>query len=129
MTLTKWRCVGGMLFVALVFLVCTSDVKSTVVGNSKNKNGSDGTTVKRFTGILSGPGNAGDSPFPKATYIDFVCDPRNINWKIQVVPNGKNRTKVMGHPRVCDHIEVVMYYYNPKLDGYDGTAISIRKID
>jgi len=95
-------------------------------------------TIKRFTGILSGSGPVYQAPgaalSPTATWVDFICDPLSLNWKIQVVHLGRFLpTYYINGPRICDHVEILMLYYNPQISmpnigPVDGTAIYIKKI-
>jgi hypothetical protein len=99
------------------------------------------TTIKRFTGILSGSGPVTQSPgqplSPTAEWVDFICDPLSLNWRIQVVHLGPFLpTYYLNGPRICDHVEILMLYYNPEIPApgnpgiglVDGTAIYIMKI-
>lgn len=95
-------------------------------------------TIKRFTGILSGSGPVYQSPgqalSQTATWVDFICDPLSLNWKIQVIHIGRSGpTLYLNNPRICDHVEILMLYYNPQISfpeigPVDGTAIYIKKI-
>jgi hypothetical protein len=110
----------------MAYLVCLTGADSAVVTDPNRK-------FKRFTGILSGPGSPGS--VPQGPYIDFICDPRTVNWKIGLIRRGNAETRLIGDPRICDHVEVMMEYYSPPQffgppinDYLDGTAIWIRKI-
>ncbi len=66
---------------------------------------------------------------PSADWVEFICDPRSVNWKIRVRP----QTAYLRQPRICDHVEILMFYYNPQISFpetglVDGTAIYIKKI-
>src|SRR5581483_940055 len=95
-------------------------------------------TIKRFTGLLSNSGPVSQSPgqplSPTAKWVDFICDPLSLNWKIQVLHLGPHLpTYYLNDPHICDHVEILMFYYNPQksfpgIGAVDGTAIYIMKI-
>ena len=95
-------------------------------------------TVKRFTGLLSGSGPVAQSPgqslSPTADWVDFICDPKALNWKIRVDHSAKGpHTQYIHNPRICDHVEIMMFYYDPRQSfpesgSVDGTAIYIKRI-
>ena len=96
------------------------------------------TTIKRFTGLLSGSGPVYQAPGARlsrdADWVDFICDPRSLNWKIRVEHRGARLlTRYLSDPHICDHVEIMMFYYNPQISFpetglVDGTAIYIKKI-
>src|SRR5436309_1836379 len=120
-----------LLFVGFALLFWTTSASAAVVT-------SQSVTVKRFTGLLSGTGVVPTPPFaflslPTVDYITFICDPLSLNWKIRVSHDPFTPTILLPDangvlPYVCAHVEILMYYYNPQVAGFDGTAITIQKI-
>lgn len=103
-------------------------------------------TVKRFTGLLSNSGyytnhdgigtpngqQPGQLLSTKADWIDFICDPLSLNWKIKIQLNDPH-TAYLNKPKICDHVEVMMFYYSPKqtyveCGAVDGKAIYVKRI-
>src|SRR5438132_1447769 len=77
-------------------------------------------TVKRFTGLLSGSGPTYQSPgatlSPTADWVDFICDPLSLHWKIRVIHTGPfSPTFYINDPHICDHVEILMVYYTPQI--------------
>lgn len=117
----------------VAFLIPTSSAKAEVVSANT-------VTLKRFTGLLSGSGPVSQSPgqalSPKAHWVDFICDPKDKYWKIGLLQQFNFpwlSTLYIDGPRICDHVEIIMFYYNPQQSfpatgPVDGLAISIRKI-
>lgn len=136
--MSKRRLLLGLIVAAIALVIAVQPVVSAVISgdpNGKGKGSRPTGEIKRFTGILSGPGSPGDRIIPPPPYVDFICDPRAVGWHIEVIGRGPNRTRILGNPRICDHVEILMYYYSdperdpaPPPPGYHGTAISIRKI-
>lgn len=117
------------LIVGIALLLSTAAADAAVVSPPT-------VTIKAFTGLLSDAGpathNPGDrlKPFPQARYINFICDPRGVPWNIRIA----NFTIYNNDPHICDHVLIVMFYYDPPRnfpgipDPVDGTAIFIQKI-
>ena len=119
-----------LLLVGAALLFSTAQASAGTSGQT--------VTVKRFTGQLTGTGVIAQPPgaflsTPTVDYIHFLCDPKLLDWKIRVSHDPFQPTLTLpdangDYPRICDHIEVLMYYYNPQIAGFDGTAITIQKI-
>lgn len=124
-------CAGVVLALGFVLALAASRANAAAVSRPT-------VTVKRFTGLLSGSGPVAQSPgqslSPRADWVDFICDPRTLNWKVRVDHSGRGpHTQYINGPRICDHVEIMMFYYNPQQSfpetgSVDGTAIYIKRI-
>lgn len=122
-----------VVLLGIAFLVPASTAHAAVVSAPT-------VTVKRFTGLLSGSGPISQQPGQalsrNADWVDFLCDPRLINWKIGLLQQfgiPGLRTRYIGNPRICDHVEIIMFYFSPEVSfpatgPVDGLAISIERI-
>jgi len=142
--------IGGFCLLGSALLIGTPQVQSKVVSESTK----DGKTYKLFTGVLAngtlvnGKSAGGPGTLLKYSYpvpidtIDFICDPRTVNWVIEIqLRDVKMKGKViipktefisdpkLGPPHFCDHVEVLMEYYAKDSDPPPhGRAVYVKRI-